>query len=99
MSSLRRFFSLPSMNHSSTVCTVPGPGSRPLKASTSTRTSPSGRGNFAKPVPFETSVMMCDHSGAELATEVTGLIGMALELPIQTPTASAGASGSSGGAT
>ena len=43
--------------------------------------------------------MMCDQSGAELATDVTGLIGVASELPNQTPTASAGASGSSGGAT
>src|SRR6185369_6024806 len=86
------------MNISLTVDTVPEPGSSPLNASTVTSTRPLGRLNFAIGIFWLTSVMIRDHSGADDSSERASLFGVESELPIHTPTASAGALGSVGGA-
>ena len=89
---------VPLMNISLTLDTVPGPGSIPLKASTVTSTSPSGRSNFAIGSFWLTSVRIRDQTGAEDASDSASLFGDESELPIHTPTARAGAFGSPGGA-
>ena len=99
MSSRRSVSSVPLMNSSLTVDVVPGPGSMPLNVSTVFSTMPSGRLNLAIGMPLVTSVMILFQSGAVVVVEKTGLTGAASELPIQTPTAIAGAFGLSGGAT
>src|SRR5690242_12428466 len=86
------------MNISLTVETVPGPGSNPLNASTVASTRPSGRLKFAIGSFWLTSVRIRDHSGADDWSDSASVFGELSELPIQTPTARAGAFGSVGGA-
>src|SRR6185369_14250252 len=99
MLSLGSEFSMPLMNISVTVWTVPGPGTVPLHASTFRSTMPFGSWNFAIGVPFVTSVMILFQSGAVLVVDSTGWTGAASELPIHTPTAIAGWLSDFGGAT
>ena len=54
--------------------------------------------NFAIGMSWLISVMIRDHSGAAEASDRASLFGVLSELPIQTPTTSAGASLSSGAA-
>ena len=93
-----RVGTVPSTNSSVTFLVVYGPGRSPLNASTSADLIPAGRLKSVTGVPALISVRMRDQSGAEESRDRLPLFGVASELPIQTPTASAGATGSSGGA-
>ncbi len=55
--------------------------------------------NWAIFVPLVTSVRIADQSGAEVSSESLPSLGLLSLLPIQTPTARAGAFLSAGGAT
>src|SRR3954451_13605214 len=85
--------------YSVTVFDVPGPGAKPVNASTLARTRPLGGWNDANGMPFETSDRIADHRGADESSESEPLFGSLFELPIQTPTTSAGSFLSFGGAT
>ena len=77
-----------------------GPGLRPVNASTVAVLSASFGGlNWAILVPLVTSVMIADQSGAEVSSDSLPSLGLLSLLPIQTPTAMAGAFLSDGGAT
>ena len=86
------------MKISVTVFDVNGPGRMPVNASTFASTSPDGRCQPSIGRPLLTSRMIRDQSGADEASESVSVFGSLLLLPIQTPTASAGSVGSSGGA-
>src|SRR5262245_14360742 len=93
-----RVGTVPLMKSSLTVATVYGPGSRPLNASTFARTRPDGGLKSAIGRPWLSSVRIRDQVGADDASESRWLFGVESELPIQTPTARAGAVASAGGA-
>ena len=61
-------------------------------------TMPGGALNWAIFSPLLTSVRIADHSGADVSSESLPSLGLLSLLPIQTPTASAGAFVSAGGA-
>ena len=61
-------------------------------------TMPAGGLNWAIGSPLLISVRIADQSGADVSSESLPSLGVVSLLPIQTPTASAGAFGSSGGA-
>ena len=86
------------MKSSLTVFDENGPGRSPLKASTVTTSSPDGAFQPSIGSPWLTSRMIRDHSGADEPSDSVSLFGSLLLLPIQTPTARAGSSGSFGGA-
>ena len=86
------------MNSSLTVLVVNGPGLRPVNASTVAVCSPAGALNAAIGVPRLISVRMADHNGADVSSESLPSLGVLSLLPIQIPTARAGAFGSFGGA-
>src|SRR5579862_1484657 len=93
-----RVGTVPLMKSSFTVATVYGPGRSPLNASTLAVTRPDGAWKLAIGRPWLMSVRIRDQTGADDASDRTWLFGVESELPIQTPTARAGAFGSDGGA-
>src|SRR5262249_15253523 len=90
---------VPGMKYSRTVLRVNGPGLSPVKASTVAVSMSGGGLNWAIFSPRVTSSMIDDHSGADVSSESLPSFGVLSLLPIQTPTAIAGAFGSAGGAT
>src|SRR5262245_12682638 len=89
---------VPLMNSSVTVFLLNGPGRIPVNASTEASTRPDGLCQPSIGRSLLTSRMIRDHSGADEARDSVSVFGSLLLLPIQTPTASAGNDGSSGGA-
>ena len=81
-----------------TVFVVNGPGLRPVKASTLAVLRPLGALNDAIGMSLLTASVIADQSGADESSDRLPLFGSLLLLPIQTPTARAGASLSFGGA-
>ena len=76
-----------------------GPGRYPVNASTDALTRPFGWRKSTIGVPLVTSAMIRDQSGADDPSERVSVSGELSLLPIQTPTTTAGAFGSAGGAT
>ena len=81
-----------------TVFFVNGPGLSPVNASTVAVLRPLGGLNLAIFMPLLTSVRIADQSGADVSSDSLPLFGLLSLLPIQTPTARAGAFLSAGGA-
>ena len=89
---------MPGTKNSLIVLVVNGPGLRPVNASTVAVWMSLGGLNSAIGSPLLTSRMIADQSGAEVSSESLPSLGVLSLLPIQTPTASAGAFLSAGGA-
>jgi hypothetical protein len=90
---------VPGTKYSVIFLVVNGPGLRPVKASTVAVWMSLGGLKVAIFSPLVTSRMMADQSGAEVSSESLPSLGVLSLLPIQTPTAMAGAFLSAGGAT
>ena len=87
------------MNSSLTVFDVNGPGRMPAeRVDRRGRRARTARFQPSIGMPLLTSRMIRDQSGADEPSDSVSLFGSLLLLPIQTPTARAGAFGSFGGA-
>ena len=93
------FGTVPGTKNSLTVLVVNGPGLSPVNASTVAVSMVGGGLNCAIFSPRLTSVRIADQSGADVSSESLPSLGVLSLLPIQTPTDSAGAFLSAGGAT